>query len=98
MVYVHAELAKPETAGGVVVILERPSRQRRSGMVAVTTQPCQRQNTLKEVARLVLFATDGTLTIEDVTVLDAFPRQPDDDPALYGIKKSSNLLRRLLSG
>lgn len=40
--------------------------------------------TLKEVARLVLFALVEP-DYKDVAVLDAFPVQPDDDPALHGV-------------
>ena len=39
----------------------------------------QKTKTLKKVASLIALATNKALTIEDVTVLDAFPLKPYDD-------------------
>lgn len=97
MVDVYVELAKPETTGGVVVILERPSNAERTRYGGGYHTVISKTKTLKEVARLIMFATGGTQTIKDVTVLDAFPLQPHDDPALHGTKKMSKLLKELLA-
>ncbi|KAK1082267.1 hypothetical protein LTR33_004039, partial [Friedmanniomyces endolithicus] len=97
MINVYAELAKPDTTGGVVVLLERPSHAEEIRYGGGYHTVLSKTKTLKEVARLISLVTDGVLTIEDVTILDAFPLQPDDDPALHFTKSSSKLLNKLLA-
>lgn len=97
MIEVYAELAKPDTTGGVVVLLERPSSAENTRYGGGYHTVLSKTKTLKEVARLILLVTNETLRIEDVTILDAFPLQPDDDPALHRTKSSSKLLNKLLA-
>ena len=97
MVDFYAELAKPDITGGVVVILERPSSAEQIRYGGGYRSVLSRTKTLKEVARLISQVTNGALTIDDVTILDAFPLQPyhnfdEGDP-----KKSSKLLDKLLA-
>ncbi|KAK1808290.1 hypothetical protein LTR12_017357 [Friedmanniomyces endolithicus] len=97
MVEVYAELAKPTTMGGVVVLLERPSSAEQTRYGGGCHTVLSKTRTLKEVGRLISLATDKALTIKDVTIVDAFPMQPRDDPDLHGTKKSSTLLSEILA-
>jgi len=97
MVDFYAELAKPATTGGVVVILERPSSAEQTRYGGGYHTVVSKTKTLKEVARLIKLVTNGALTIHDVTILDAFPLQPYDDFDKGEPKKSSKLLHKLLS-
>ena len=97
MIDFYAELAKPDTIGGVVVILERPSSAEQTRYGGGYHSVVSRTKTLNEVARLIILVTNGALTIHDVTILDAFPLQPYDDFDEGEPNESSKLLYKLLS-
>ena len=97
MVDFYAELAKPDTIGGVVVIPERPSSAEQTRYGGGYHSVVLRTKTLNEVTRLIPLVTNRALTIHDVTILDAFPLQPYDDLDEGEPKTSSKLLDKLLS-
>lgn len=97
MIDVYAELAKPETTGGVVVILERPSTAERTRYGGGHRSVVSKTKTLRKVAKLIWLCTNGALEIWDVTILDAFPLQPYDDFDDGDPRKSSGLLSKLLA-
>ncbi|KAK3045823.1 hypothetical protein LTR09_012642 [Extremus antarcticus] len=97
MVDVYAELAKPDTTGGIVVILERPSTAERTRYGGGHRSVVSKTKTLRKVAELISLCTNGALKIWDVTILDAFPLQPYDDFDDRDPRKSSRLLSKLLA-
>ena len=97
MVDFYVELAKPDTVGGVVVILERPSPAEETRYGGGYHSVIQKTKTLNKVKKLIPLVTNGALTIDDVTILDAFPLQPYDDFDKSEPRKSSRLLDKLLS-
>jgi hypothetical protein len=73
------ELARPETAGGVVIILQHPApSQTYQDGYSAEEKKCA---TLTAVKDLIIFATAGSMDMDSVTVLDSMPYiNADFDP------------------
>jgi hypothetical protein len=74
------ELARPETTGGVVVILQHPAlSQTYQGGYSAEGKNCA---TLTAVKDLIIFASAGSMDMDSVTVLDSMPYMDEDfDPS-----------------
>lgn len=70
------ELARPETKGGIVILLYHPdpSQSYTSGYSAEEA----RCATLASVRELILCVTAGTLDSDAITILDSLPFLPED--------------------
>lgn len=74
------ELARPETTGGIVVILQHPApSQTYQGGYSAEEKRCA---TLTAVKDLIIFASAGSMDMDSVTVLDSMPYMIEDfDPS-----------------
>jgi len=73
------ELARPETTGGVVIVLQHPApSQTYQDGYSAEEKKCA---TLTAVKDLIIFATAGSMDMDSVTVLDSMPYMDTDfDP------------------